>query len=57
MKSLKLISLFIFVLNLTKTNSYEVSCDYMGDCVFVIDNKTVDISQGNISLYKQISNE
>ena len=57
MKSLKLLSLFIFILKSIKIASYEVSCDYMGDCVFVIDNKTVDISQGNISLYKQISNE
>ena len=57
MKSLKLLSLFIFILKSIKIASYEVSCDYMGDCVFIIDNKTVDISQGNISLYKQISNE
>ena len=29
----------------------------MGDCVFIINNKTVQITQGNIPLYKQISNE
>ena len=49
--------LFIFLLNMIKISSYEVSCDYMGDCVFIINNKTVQITQGNIPLYKQISNE
>ena len=29
----------------------------MGDCVFIINNKTVKISQGNIPLYNQISKE
>ena len=49
--------LFIFLLNIIKISTYEVSCDYMGDCVFIINNKTVQITQGNIPLYKQISNE
>ena len=40
-----------------KISSYEVSCDYMGDCAFIINNKTVEISQGIIPLYKQMSNE
>ena len=40
-----------------KISSYEVSCDYMGDCTFIINNKTVEISQGIIPLYKQMSNE
>ena len=57
MNKLKLLYHYIFLLNLIKISSYQVSCDYMGDCVFIINNKTVKISQGNIPLYNQISKE
>ena len=29
----------------------------MGDCSFIVDNKTFHLSQGNIPLYNQITNE
>ena len=46
-----------FLLHLNKIHSYEVNCDYMGDCSFIVDNKTFQLSQGNIPLYNQITNE
>ena len=46
-----------FFSHLNKINSYEVNCDYMGDCSFIVDNKTFQLSQGNIPLYNQITNE
>ena len=46
-----------FLFQLINIYSYEVSCDYMGDCSFIINNKTFQISQGNIPLYNQIANE
>ena len=49
--------IFILLFSLNKINSYEVSCDYMGDCSFIIDNKTFQLTQGNIPLYNQMTNE
>ena len=46
-----------FLSYLNKIHSYEVNCDYMGDCSFIVDNKTFQLSQGNIPLYNQITNE
>ena len=46
-----------FLSHLNTINSYEVNCDYMGDCSFIVDNKTFQLSQGNIPLYNQITNE
>ena len=46
-----------FLSHLNKIHSYEINCDYMGDCSFIIDNKTFHLSQGNIPLYNQLTNE
>jgi len=54
---IKLFYILIFLVQLYSINSYEVNCDYMGDCSFIIDNKPFQLSQGNIPLYNQISNE
>ena len=53
----ELFYILIFLVQLYSINSYEVNCDYMGDCSFIIDNKPFQLSQGNIPLYNQISNE
>ena len=57
MIKISLISFIFIFLKIINIHSYDVSCDYMGDCSFIIDNKTFQISQGKIPLYKQLSNE
>ena len=47
----------IFFIQIYNSISYEVNCDYMGDCSFIIDNKAFKLFQGNIPLYNQITNE
>ena len=54
---MKLFYFLIFVIKIYNSISYEVNCDYMGDCSFIIDNKAFQLSQGNIPLYNQITNE
>ena len=49
--------ILFFLSHLNTIHSYEVNCDYMGDCSFIVDNKTFQLSQGNIPLYNQITNE
>jgi len=47
----------IIIVQITEVYSYTVSCDYMGDCSFIIDNKTFNLPQRHIPLYKEISND
>ncbi len=47
----------IFIIQISEVHSYTVSCDYMGDCSFIIDNRTFNLSQRHIPLYKEISND
>ena len=57
MLKLNLFFLINFFHQLINIHTYDVNCDYMGDCSFIIDNKTFQLSQGNIPLYNQINNE
>ena len=54
-----LIALFflLVIVQITEVYSYTVSCDYMGDCSFIVDNRTFNLSQRHIPLYKEISND
>ena len=52
-----MLNLFIITifLSISYSDLYTVDCDYMGDCNFIVDNKTYEISQREIPLYKEIS--
>ena len=57
MISFQIFLILTFLSYLSEIHSYEVNCDYMGDCSFIVNNKTFQLSQGNIPLYNQITNE
>ena len=53
---LKYFFLYIIIFKFSNIYCYIVDCDYMGNCSFIINNKTFEISQRHIPLYKEISN-
>ena len=57
MINIRIFSIIIFIQQTIKLYSYEVVCDYMGNCSFIINNKTFEITPGKIPLYNQINNE
>ena len=57
MNNIRIFSIIIFIQQIIKLYSYEVVCDYMGNCSFIINNKTFEITPGKIPLYNQINNE
>ena len=57
MINIRIFSVVIFIQQTIKLYSYEVVCDYMGNCSFIINNKTFEITPGKIPLYNQINNE
>ena len=57
MINIRIFSIIIFIQQIIKLYSYEVVCDYMGNCSFIINNKTFEITPGKIPLYNQINNE
>ena len=57
MNNIRIFSIIIFIQQTIKLYSYEVVCDYMGNCSFIINNKTFEITPGKIPLYNQINNE
>ena len=57
MINIRIFSIIIFIQQIIKLYSYEVVCDYMGNCSFIINNKTFEITPGKIPLYNQINIE
>ena len=57
MINIRIFSIIIFIQQTIKLYSYEVVCDYMGNCSFIINNKTFELTPGKIPLYNQINNE
>ena len=55
--SLKTLFMCVIIFKISIIYSYTVDCDYMGDCSFIVENKTYEISQRHIPLYKEISND
>ena len=55
-KLLKIFYLCIIINQIKNIYSYTVYCDYMGDCSFIVKNKTYNITERNIPLYKEIVN-
>ena len=55
-KLLKIFYLYIIITQIKNIYSYTVYCDYMGDCSFIVKNKTYNITERNIPLYKEIAN-